>query len=88
MKLFLFLFALQNMKRPASQNKRVGVLRMAFRSRKVFGTFEKRAPGLISGNALFNRLSKHETIQHCKLELLRTSSLKEDDRNEFYVKID
>ena len=32
------------MKRPALQNKRVIVLRMAFRVRKVFGTFEKRAP--------------------------------------------
>jgi len=32
------------MKRPASQNKRGGGLRMAFRVRKVFGTFEKRAP--------------------------------------------
>ena len=31
------------MKRPALQSKRVGVLRMAFRARKVFGTFEKRA---------------------------------------------
>ena len=34
------------MKRPALQNKRVGVLRTAFRTRKVFGTFEKRAPGV------------------------------------------
>ena len=33
------------MKRPALQNKLVEVLRMAFRARKVFGTFEKRAPG-------------------------------------------
>ena len=33
------------MKRPALQNKRVAVLRMAFRARKVFGTLEKRAPG-------------------------------------------
>ena len=32
------------MKRPALHNKLVGVLRMAFRARKVFGTFEKRAP--------------------------------------------
>ena len=29
------------MKIPALQNKQVGVLRMAFRIRKVFGTFEK-----------------------------------------------
>ena len=35
------------MKRPGLQNKQVGVLRMAFRPRKVFRTFEKRAPGHI-----------------------------------------
>ena len=40
----LFLFPLQHMKRPALQNTQVGVLRMAFRARKVYGTFEKRAP--------------------------------------------
>ena len=34
------------MKRPALQNKRVAVLGMALRARKVFGTFEKWAPGL------------------------------------------
>ena len=33
------------MKRPGSQNKPVGDLRISFRARKVFGTFEKRAPG-------------------------------------------
>ena len=32
------------MNRPALQIKQVGVSRMAFRARKVFGTFEKRAP--------------------------------------------
>ena len=44
-KLFLFLFPLQHMKRQALQNKQVIVLRLAFRARKVVGTFEKRAPG-------------------------------------------
>ena len=34
------------MKRPALQNKRVAVLGMAFWALIVFGTFEKRAPGL------------------------------------------
>ena len=34
------------MNRPALQIKQVGVSRMAFRARKVFGTFEKRAPGI------------------------------------------
>ena len=33
------------MKRPALQKKQVGALRMAFRARKVFETFEKRASG-------------------------------------------
>ena len=32
------------MKKSALQNKRVGVLRVAFRARKVLGAFEKRAP--------------------------------------------
>ena len=36
------------MKRPALQNKRVAVLGMALRARKVFGTFEKRAPVLVN----------------------------------------
>ena len=35
------------MKRPALQIKEVIVLRIAFRARKVFGTFEKRAPGVV-----------------------------------------
>ena len=47
MQLSLFLFPLQHMKTPALQNKQLGVLRMAFRARKVFGTFEKRAPGCL-----------------------------------------
>ena len=46
LQLFLFLFPLQHIKRPALQNKQVVVLRMAFRARKVLGTFEKRPPGL------------------------------------------
>ena len=43
MQLFLFLFPLQRIKGPALQNKQVVDLRSAFRSRKVLGTFEKRA---------------------------------------------
>ena len=34
------------MNRPALQSEQVGVSRLAFRARKVFGTFEKRAPGV------------------------------------------
>ena len=41
------------MKRQALQNKKVGVLRMAFRARKVFGTFEKRAPWTKTGSERF-----------------------------------
>ena len=40
MQVFLFLFPIQHIKRPALQNKQVVVLRMAFRARKVLGTFE------------------------------------------------
>ena len=35
------------MKRSALQNKQVVVLRMGFRARKVFGTFEKQTPDRI-----------------------------------------
>ena len=49
LQLFSFLFPLQHMKKAALQNKRVGVLGMAFRAREVFGTFEERAPGLKAG---------------------------------------
>ena len=45
MQLFLFLFALQDMKRPTLQNKQLVLLQIAFRARNVLGTFEKRAPG-------------------------------------------
>jgi len=40
----LFFFPLQIKKRSSLQNKRAGVLRKAFQARKIFGTFEKRAP--------------------------------------------
>ena len=40
----LILFPLQQTRGPALQNKRVGVSRLAFGTRKVFGTSEKRAP--------------------------------------------
>ena len=44
--IFIFI-PLQHIKRLALQNKQVVILRMAFRARKVLGTFEKRAPGSI-----------------------------------------
>ena len=42
---FSVVFPLQHVKKPALQNQRFGVLRMAFRACKVFGTFEKQATG-------------------------------------------
>ena len=47
------------MKISALQNKQVGVLRMAFRARNVFGTFEKRTPGTHFSKVpkLFGRIS-------------------------------
>ena len=54
MQLFLFLFLLQHIKRPALQNKQVVVLRMAFWARKVLGTFEKRAPGRLEDSGRQN----------------------------------
>ena len=56
MQLLLFLFPLQNMKRPALQNKQDVLLRMAFRARKVLGTFEKRAPGPLAADVTRNRI--------------------------------
>ena len=47
MQLFQYLSSLQHMKRPALQNKRVAGSRMVLRARNVFGTLEKRAPGII-----------------------------------------
>ena len=41
--------------------------------------------GLISGNAY---LSGYQSTRHCMSELLRSSSLKEDVRNKFDVKMD
>ena len=54
LQLFLFLFPLQHMKRPALQNKQIVILRMAFRARKVIGTFEKRAPETVRNVAGWN----------------------------------
>ena len=41
----LILLPLQDIKRPALKNERVGVLWMAFRARKVFRSYEKRTAG-------------------------------------------
>ena len=68
MQLFLFLFPFQSMKRPALQNKQGGVLRMAFRARKVqvFGTLEKRSPGHILGTSLLRGIDCNPNQCHPK----------------------
>ena len=43
------------MKRPALQNKWVAVLLVAFRARKLFGTFVKRAPGFQNNRRYLSR---------------------------------
>ena len=45
---FFFLLPWTHVKRSASQNKRLAVLQIAFRARKVIGTFEKQAPGSLA----------------------------------------
>ena len=42
---FFFLLPLKHVERLTFQNERLAVSQMAFRARKVFGTFEKQAPG-------------------------------------------
>ena len=61
------------MKRPGLQNKRVGVLRIAFLVRKVFGTFEKRAPG--PRRAAFYRNKKSKKLR-CAIMLLKATRLR------------
>jgi len=58
--LFKFLFPSQHIKRPPLQNKRVGVLRMAFRIRKVFDSFEKHTPDHV--------ISKPESIKKIQIQ--------------------
>ena len=57
-------------KTTALQNKQVGVLRMAFRARKVFGTFEKRAPGPQNDGKCRVRMGMHSLARHFFVNLL------------------
>ena len=57
------------MKRSALQNKQVVVLRMGFRARKVFGTFEKQAPGLLWRSGVIS-LTKRKSRDPRGLETL------------------
>ena len=50
------------MKRPAIQNKQVGVLQMDFRARKVFGSFEKHTPGHKNFNAVSHKRARPEVM--------------------------
>ena len=54
------------MKRPALQNNQVVLLRMAFRARKVLGTFEKRAPG-IEYRTLWKTFAKITNLADCQI---------------------
>ena len=78
MPLFLFLFPLQHMKRPALHNKQVGVLRMAFRARKVFRTFEIRAPDSGELGELPTRNHNLEYIANMELWHSRNRIFEED----------
>lgn len=62
-KIIYFSILLAHKKRPALHNKRVGVLRMAFRIRKVFGTFDKRAPGRVESNSGLTQ-QEHGNVTH------------------------
>ena len=59
-----FSFPSQHIKKPALQNKRVGVLQMAFWARKVFGTFEKEAPGTYKSVKVIASI-RNSTKPHC-----------------------
>ena len=74
MQLFLFLFPLQHMKRPALQNKQVVLYRMAFWARKVLGTFVKRAPNLKQP------LPEPEPKRQCSFSLCISEKLASFDR--------
>ena len=80
LQLFTFLYPLQHMKRPASQNKRGGVLRMAFRVRKVFGTFEKGPPAgpyaILAGLDGFFRPCARHRVRPSYGDFLNTFAMK------------
>ena len=50
------------MKTPALQYKQLVLLGMAFRARKVFGTFEKRAPGHPKYKIIFSGIPQCHTL--------------------------
>ena len=52
------------MKSPTLQNKRVAVLRMAFRARRVFGTSEKRSPVYVFWVESGKKYEMHKYLCH------------------------
>ena len=71
------------MKRPALQNNWVGFLRTAFRARKDFGTFEKRAPDYCEIDFIGTRQWNCEGLGYVSLALLHKAS--RDKRKYFLV---
>ena len=65
---FFFYLPWKHVKRSAFQNKRLAVSQIAFRARKVFGTFEKRAPGAPNKPFFQNKpkISRSEGYIDCK----------------------
>ena len=69
------------MKGPALQNKEVVVLRMAFRARKVFGTFEKQAPGF----QVIGRMPLSISDTECPLTLWLNFNIASDEEYRQYT---
>ena len=60
------------MKKPALQNKRVGILLIAFRARKGSGTFEKQAPDVM---CMFGHLFQNYDTIHVRFFATYTCNL-------------
>ena len=75
------------MKWPVLQNRRVAIFRMAFRPRKVFGTFEKRAPGLTTDTRIVitNHNNKQRSLTECVHMTSRRPCWRSKQRNGGHV---
>ena len=71
--LVCFLLPWKHVKRSAFQNKRLAVSQMAFRAQKVFGTFEKRAPGHYLNNRVFLSRNYRLIVAPRKFDVLKTN---------------
>ena len=63
------------MKRPTLQSKRVGVSRMAFRGSKVFGSFEKRTPGVKLVSITNRNYDGDKNVKNLNIQQLKTGLL-------------